>query len=261
MDQSSVAGIGNIYRAEILFKSGVHPEQPGFSINRTQFENIWRHSVELLQRGFETGSILTVDAAEGLGKQWSRRYIYNQSSCGRCGSAVRTWDMAARTVYACESCQPLSGELSKSRAAAHAASTPARLFVSHCAPDDHTALTPAKMTVAQLRTALEAKGAGGNGSKATLLARLLQLSKSAAEPIIVKTGTAHLQPASAAEAAAEKLRAGESAAVEHVALGDDEATCLRATAAAAKKAAVAAKRTRRALPADLTGLFPQKKRS
>ena len=35
------------------------------------------------------------------------RYIYNHSSCGRCGSSVRTWDMAARTVYACETCQPL----------------------------------------------------------------------------------------------------------------------------------------------------------
>ena len=36
------------------------------------------------------------------------RYIYNHKSCGLCGSAVRTWDMAARTCYACEVCQPLN---------------------------------------------------------------------------------------------------------------------------------------------------------
>lgn len=35
------------------------------------------------------------------------RYIYNQRQCGRCKSGVRSWDMAGRTVYACETCQPL----------------------------------------------------------------------------------------------------------------------------------------------------------
>jgi hypothetical protein len=35
------------------------------------------------------------------------RYIYNHRSCGRCGSPIRTWVMAARTCYACETCQPL----------------------------------------------------------------------------------------------------------------------------------------------------------
>lgn len=35
------------------------------------------------------------------------RYVYNHSTCGRCGSKISTWDMQARTVYACETCQPL----------------------------------------------------------------------------------------------------------------------------------------------------------
>ena len=35
------------------------------------------------------------------------RYIYNHKACGRCGTSVRTWDMSARTCYACEVCQPL----------------------------------------------------------------------------------------------------------------------------------------------------------
>jgi formamidopyrimidine-DNA glycosylase len=67
--------VGNIYRAEILYKAGVHPEQPGYSISRHEFDVLWKHCVDLLQRGFKTGSILTVDAddAKELGKPWTRR--------------------------------------------------------------------------------------------------------------------------------------------------------------------------------------------
>ncbi len=58
-----------------MFKAGVHPEQPANTVARPAFELLWRHSVELLQRGFKTGSILTVDPAEAkmLGKPWTRR--------------------------------------------------------------------------------------------------------------------------------------------------------------------------------------------
>ena len=172
MDQSVVAGIGNIYRAEILFKAGVHPEQPGYSLSRPKFDLIWQHSVELLQRGFQSGSILTVDPeeAEILGAPWTRRYVYNHSTCGRCGTAVLSWDMASRTVYCCTTCQPLvnntntnsksgggaqgtSSILPAARVKAMAAARQAREFISHCAPDDvNDADTPfSKLTVAALK--------------------------------------------------------------------------------------------------------------
>ena len=53
----------------------MHPEQPGESVGRDAFERLWRHSVLLLQRGFQTGSILTVDPEEAktLGQPWTRR--------------------------------------------------------------------------------------------------------------------------------------------------------------------------------------------
>ena len=58
-----------------MVQAGVHPEQPGRTVSREEFEALWRHSVLLLQRGFKTGSILTVDAEEAkkLGKPWTRR--------------------------------------------------------------------------------------------------------------------------------------------------------------------------------------------
>ncbi len=252
MDQSCVAGIGNIYRAEICFKSKVHPEQPANTVPRATFETLWMHSVLLLQRGFQSGSILTVDPAEAvvLGPPWTRRYIYNHESCGRCGTAVQNWKMAGRTVYCCPTCQPLlpETELQGARKKALAMSTGAKEFVSHCAGEDAMTLTPSKMTVAVLRAKLEGMGLPTAGRKADLVARLVEAmgeSSAVAGPVAttppkkkakveedallllpvtpVKPGTLHLgQEASARRAAREKRRAGENRAVEHVALHDEE---------------------------------------
>ncbi len=49
---------------QILFKAGVHPEQPANTLDKEAFDAVWQHSVLLLQRGFTTGSILTVDPEE-----------------------------------------------------------------------------------------------------------------------------------------------------------------------------------------------------
>lgn len=83
MDQSMMAGVGNIYRAEILFKAKVHPETPANSLSRELFDLVWHHSVDLLQRGFKSGSILTVDPedARKLGQPWTRRYASLRKLC------------------------------------------------------------------------------------------------------------------------------------------------------------------------------------
>ncbi|KAG6545625.1 hypothetical protein Mapa_012979 [Marchantia paleacea] len=113
MDQSMIAGIGNIYRAEILFVCGVHPNQRSSSISRSTFEDIWNQSTRLLHVGVIAGSIITVSPEEA-GKPFSklksgeRRYIYNHKSCRRCGGPVINWIIAARTCYACEACQLLT---------------------------------------------------------------------------------------------------------------------------------------------------------
>lgn len=136
----------------------VHPEQPANTITRQEFDSLWRHSTHCLQRGFVTGSILTVDAADvaRLGPPWTRRYIYNHKKCCLCHGSIRSWDMAARTVYACDKCQPLrkGTQLTEARTKAMAAAKQAKEFVSHCAADAGATLTPAKMTVAQLVAAL-----------------------------------------------------------------------------------------------------------
>jgi len=185
MDQSVIAGVGNIYRAEILFKAGIHPEQPGYTLRKEEFDLLWHHSVDLLHRGFQTGSILTVDPEEAcvLGSPWTRRYTYNQSRCGRCKSPVKTWEMAARTVYCCGgTCQLLRLQhnnepvkmIPDSRKKAMKAARQAVEFVSHCASDDdHDSGIPLeRLTLAILRIKAEAAGLSAKGKKTELIARL-----------------------------------------------------------------------------------------
>ena len=54
----------------------MHPEQPGMTLSRAAFDAVWEHSVLLMQRGFQSGSILTVDPEEAavLGPPWQRRH-------------------------------------------------------------------------------------------------------------------------------------------------------------------------------------------
>lgn len=150
-----------------------------------------------------------MDPAEALelGAPWTRRYIYNQSMCGRCNSPIKTWDMSGRTVYCCLKCQPLkeninivetqikgnnrskltnSHEKKKVPNSSSISISPTRRkemgkavtaveFVSHCAPDDHTdgKLSFYKMTVKQLKEKLSDLELSTKGLKSDLVDRLV----------------------------------------------------------------------------------------
>ncbi|MTV24364.1 Fpg/Nei family DNA glycosylase [Nitriliruptoraceae bacterium ZYF776] len=111
MDQAVVAGIGNVYRAEILFVHGLHPEVPAREVPREVWDAMWADLVTWLRRGVRQRRIVTVDPDEA-GKPRSRMrrdeatYVYKQETCRRCGDDVRRWDLAGRWAYACETCQP-----------------------------------------------------------------------------------------------------------------------------------------------------------
>eukprot|EP01025_Chloroclados_australasicus_P056204 TRINITY_DN6911_c1_g1_i1.p1 TRINITY_DN6911_c1_g1~~TRINITY_DN6911_c1_g1_i1.p1 ORF type:complete len:456 (-),score=49.16 TRINITY_DN6911_c1_g1_i1:707-2074(-) len=238
MDQSCIAGLGNIYRAEVLFKTGVHPEQPGTTITEEVYEKLWKESVWCLQRGFQKGSILTVNPGENLGKPWTRRYVYNHKKCGRCNSSIKSWDIATRRVYACLTCQPLlEAELEESRKKALAEAGVPILFASRCAADAPEDKLPEQMTVKELQDKLQQAGQQTNGTKTELIRRLSiatqQSDASSSDELDdlgidmkildVAPGTKQIEKvATAKEAAQEKQEAGENRAVEHIALIIDE---------------------------------------
>jgi formamidopyrimidine-DNA glycosylase len=117
MDQRIAAGVGNIYRCEVLFRAGLHPDVPGNQVSRAQWLELWDDLVALMPAGVRDGRIDTVREAESpevtgrpprVDRHGGEVYVYRRAGddclvCGR-GIAVRT--LAGRKLYWCESCQP-----------------------------------------------------------------------------------------------------------------------------------------------------------
>ncbi|ROR73912.1 Fpg/Nei family DNA glycosylase [Bogoriella caseilytica] len=110
MDQSILAGVGNIYRAEALFRARVHPRRLGKNVPAARLREIWDDLVVLMRDGVETGRIVTV-RAEHQGRQpdteAQRWYVYHRSRqpCLVCGASVSEAEMQARRVFWCPRCQ------------------------------------------------------------------------------------------------------------------------------------------------------------
>lgn len=117
MDQSVVAGVGNVYRAEVLFRRRLHPLRPGNTLRRGQFEAVWADLVALMAEGVRSGRIDTVrpeHTPEAMGRSPRRDdhggevYVYrrHEQPCHVCGAGVRTEVLAARNSFWCPRCQP-----------------------------------------------------------------------------------------------------------------------------------------------------------
>ena len=120
MDQSVVAGIGNVYRAEILFRHGVDPALPGRALPKETWDEMWADLVALMTIGVRRGRIETlrdedrpagaVRRAPGERRRDSRYYVYRRDglTCRLCGTTVRTRELAGRNLFWCPGCQPES---------------------------------------------------------------------------------------------------------------------------------------------------------
>ncbi|MGH3371142.1 MAG: Fpg/Nei family DNA glycosylase [Nocardioidaceae bacterium] len=117
MDQSVVAGVGNVYRAEVLFRHRIHPLRPGRTLRETQFRTMWEDLAALMREGVRTGRIDTVrpeHTPEAMGRDPRRDdhggevYVYrrHRQPCHVCGGTVRTEELAARNSFWCPRCQP-----------------------------------------------------------------------------------------------------------------------------------------------------------
>jgi endonuclease-8 len=93
LDQSVIAGVGNVYRAEALWTFRISPLRPSNELTREEFDALWQELRRLLRKGVEEQRIST-------------RNIYRQDECPECGTPIRRWDLAGRWAYACPTCQP-----------------------------------------------------------------------------------------------------------------------------------------------------------
>jgi endonuclease-8 len=130
MDQGVLAGIGNVYRCEVLFRHRVDPFRPGREIRPATWLAIWDDLVALMPLGVAFGQVLTIDdqvavacaeVADGSavphtealtgarpGERFERRfYVYKRTGepCRVCGTRVRTQLVAGRNLFWCGRCQ------------------------------------------------------------------------------------------------------------------------------------------------------------
>jgi formamidopyrimidine-DNA glycosylase len=113
LDQSLFAGIGNVYRAEILFLAKINPEAPGSALTSADIERVWRLAKVLLRRGAEDNRIVTVKGATRRSKRSETLYCYKQSHCRLCGSGLVRTMTGGRAMFHCPTCQPLPPSVAK----------------------------------------------------------------------------------------------------------------------------------------------------
>ena len=107
MDQSVISGIGNIYRSEILWRLGIHPDTLGKDIDYEVFTKLWEESRGLMEIGLRYNAIITNgEIPQGDPPYRTQVNIYGKSYCPSCKSPIRTYKSAGRAVHVCEVCQP-----------------------------------------------------------------------------------------------------------------------------------------------------------
>ena len=116
MDQAVVAGIGNVYRAEVLFRHRLPPDLPGRDLDRSTWDAVWTDLVALMRAGVESGQIDTVrpeHTPEAMGRDprddahGGEVYVYRRAglACLVCGTSVLTKVVASRNLFWCPECQ------------------------------------------------------------------------------------------------------------------------------------------------------------
>jgi DNA-formamidopyrimidine glycosylase len=112
MDQSVVAGIGNVYRAELLFRAGIDPFVPGTEIGADTWMSLWQDAKKLMRAGVRQGRIITTEPTDRQHhgrhvRATDAHYVYRRTGqwCRRCRAEVRATDLAGRTLYWCPTCQ------------------------------------------------------------------------------------------------------------------------------------------------------------
>ncbi len=112
LDQSVIAGVGNVYRAEALFVNGIRPTRPGNELDDAERWALWTTLSAMLRRGVKEGRIVTVDRRElavprGPLRRGEANYVYHRDVCLRCGTPVRTVQLGGRPCWYCPTCQPV----------------------------------------------------------------------------------------------------------------------------------------------------------
>jgi formamidopyrimidine-DNA glycosylase len=122
LDQSLVAGVGNIYASEALFRAGIPPRLSARGLTRAQTERLWRRVRETLTDAIEFGSAVSLDwsgtetqdglfyygGSVGASESYEERLMVDDRAgcpCFVCETRIRRIVQAARSTFYCPRCQ------------------------------------------------------------------------------------------------------------------------------------------------------------
>jgi len=112
MDQSVIAGIGNIFRAELLYRARINPLRAGKEVGQRAVKGIWNDARELMRSAIDDRRIVTTRAKDrphrrGTAEDDEVHYVYRRHGkpCFVCSATIKKAEMGGRTVYWCPECQ------------------------------------------------------------------------------------------------------------------------------------------------------------
>ena len=111
LDQRNVAGVGNIYADEALFRAGIHPLRPVGRLTPAQWDALRDEIVTVLEAGIDAGGSTIDDFrhTDGVYGAFQHEFLVHRrrgEPCLTCGREIVKFVAAGRGTYACESCQP-----------------------------------------------------------------------------------------------------------------------------------------------------------
>ena len=107
LDQSVLAGVGNVFRNEALHELGVHPATAARDLSEDQVGRLWEVLRRMMAQAVEDGRIVTVQAPDRLAvPEAEARHVYKQQQCRDCGAPVEVVQIGGRTAYVCPTEQP-----------------------------------------------------------------------------------------------------------------------------------------------------------
>jgi endonuclease-8 len=95
VDQAVWAGVGNAWRAELLFLARLDPAQPASSLSVERAADLWELTARLMALGRDAGQVVSDPSAP------DERWVYKRETCRSCGARVRTAQVGGRTSYSC----------------------------------------------------------------------------------------------------------------------------------------------------------------
>lgn len=114
LDQSVIAGIGNVYRAELLFRHRRDPLAPASRLDEETWQAMWADIVALMRAGVRRGRIVTTEPADrdrrsGPASRDDAYYVYRRQGlpCRLDGTEIRVAEVGGRRLYWCPTCQIL----------------------------------------------------------------------------------------------------------------------------------------------------------